>query len=197
MLNKICVIIGPNYDFKYVYKIIEKYPNTDFIGVETGSLYLKKNKIKAILNISDFDTWVDGKTTPLNNKIIKTSNDITDLEFAIKIAKDKQYETIVCIVDGPRWDHTYNNLLLVINYNIHLYNSKSFCYTINNNKWVKIYKNNYKYLSFINIYHDSLVSTKGLKWNVKNYQSSSISNEIISLNCYIMTKKSLIIIQSN
>ena len=65
----------------------------------------------------------------------------------------------------------------------------------------EITKDKYKYISFFNVYDDTIITLKGFKYNLSNYtmkrfDNLCLSNEIIKKG-YVNVNKEIIAIEAN
>lgn len=162
-----------------------------YIGVDLGAYILAKNNIMMELAIGDFDSCDTKQYEIIEKKSIKlnrlpVAKDESDLESAIKKAKEMGYKTIyITGALGSRFDHQYVNLQLLIqekNVKIIFLDPTNRLETFKRGKH-EIAKKNYKYISFFAI-EDSVISLHGFKYPLKNRLITkkdiyTVSNEII------------------
>ncbi|CRX36912.1 / / Thiamine pyrophosphokinase / 397487:398104 Forward [Candidatus Hepatoplasma crinochetorum] len=188
-----------------------KYDNYEtFIGVEYGAKFLyKKRELKNRYYISDFDSFKKffKKKEQINNIVIlPKERDFVDTEEAIKYAiklgyKNQQIEVFVD-EDLGRKDHLFNIFNLARKYQIIIFGNKFKITPISKEQKIKIYKNNYKYISLF-IFEKTIIKTKSLKYDLNkkefnlNQATNLISNEILKDSCYVEFSNKGLIIQAN
>lgn len=138
--------------------------------------------------------------------ILNPCKDVSDLEACLEIinSKYKGEEINIYNVTGGRCDHFLANIRLLIKYhNMHItiIDNQNKIYLISENNEYKIKKSQYKYVSFFNIYDDTVISLNGFKYNLNNYHlerfnNLCLSNEIINEGV-VTTNKKLICIEAN
>ncbi len=201
-MNKCYIVSGFNPIIK------EKYDGF-LIGVDKGCLLLAKNGIFIDVGIGDFDSVSSEEFEIIKRnckKLIKLSpkKDDTDFEHALNYVKKLGYKDIeVYGILGGRQDHNLLNikLLYLSELNLTYYDLKNKIYCLNAGKHT-IYKNDYKYLSFMS-FKKSIVSITGTRYELKNTivdinDNYTTSNEIIKDSCELEIKEGrLLIIQTN
>ena len=179
-----------------------------FIGVENGSLFLDKLNVENKHYISDFDSIASKDKDKLiltneNVTILPQEKEYSDTEEAILYAKSIGFNIIDIYVDESkgRKDHLVNVMVLSKKYNVNIFGNKFKMTPLTPDKEIKI-DNKYKYLSIF-VYEDTLLNTKGLKWDLNNrtfnMESGTmlISNEIVDDFALIKSDKKTIIFQSD
>ncbi|MBF0709987.1 MULTISPECIES: thiamine diphosphokinase [unclassified Gemella] len=181
-----------------------------WVGVDSGVNYLLKNGIEPNYIIGDLDS-IDPKFLKLYpGKIIKKLNqDMTDAEYALNVV-DSLYKNVEEIdvygATGGRLDHFFANILLLNNSKFE--NKQLKIIDDNNIIFIsgvgKIYFNKveeFKYISFVPLQKDTVISILGSKYEVIDYELSidranATSNEFIDEKIEFITNKKCLIIYS-
>lgn len=197
---KAILFCGQNIDLNK-YNLKDSY----LIGVDNGALILANNKIEMDLALGDFDT---AKEENLNlimkySKKIKKLNPIkddTDTFDALDIVYGKYDEILVLGgIQGKRVEHLISNIYALKKYKgLKLIDDYSLIEIIDKDKEFK--KDEYKYISFFSL-TDSIVSLKGFKYNLDNYNLKvfdpiCISNEIVDDIAYLTLDGEVLCIKS-
>ena len=197
---KAILFCGQNIDLNK-YNLKDSY----LIGVDNGALILANNKIEMDLALGDFDT---AKEENLNlimkySKKIKKLNPIkddTDTFDALEIVYGKYDEILVLGgIQGKRVEHLISNIYALKKYKgLKLIDDYSLIEIIDKDKEFK--KDEYKYISFFSL-KDSIVSLKGFKYNLDNYNLKvfdpiCISNEIVDDIAYLTLDGEVLCIKS-
>lgn len=198
-MNKCVIVCG------YKPLILEEYKDELVIGVDKGALYLAKNNIKMDFAIGDFDSVNEEEFLIIKtytNNLIKLNpiKDDTDLEHALKFAKEKGYKSIDvygCL--GGRQDHNLLNLKLLYlsDLDITYYDEKHKIFSLKEGTY-KIYKDNYKYLSLFT-FEDCTLSLEGTYYPIKRTtltidDNYTTSNEILEKYCQIKIEKGRLLV---
>lgn len=197
---KAILFCGQNIDLNK-YNLKDSY----LIGVDNGAFILANNKIEMDLALGDFDT---AKEENLNlimkySKKIKKLNPIkddTDTFDALDIVYGKYDEILVLGgIQGKRVEHLISNIYALKKYKgLKLIDDYSLIEIIDKDKGFK--KDEYKYISFFSL-KDSIVSLKGFKYNLDNYNLKvfdpiCISNEIVDDIAYLTLDGEVLCIKS-
>lgn len=176
--------------------ILKDYNDVCLIGVDKGASFLALNNVKMDYAIGDFDSVDDielVKIKEFSKEFIKLNpiKDDTDLEHALKFAKERDYKEIDiygCL--GGRQDHNLLNLkfLYLSDSKITYYDQKHKIFLLNKGTH-KIYKENYKYLSLF-VFEKCTLSLKGTYYPIDKKtlilnDNYTISNEILNEYCDI------------
>lgn len=175
-------------------------------GVDEGARYLLKNNIVPLIVYGDLDSI----NLKLNEKIIirkKESQDLTDSDFAIQsVLKDFPNIGIINLygATGKRLDHFFGNIMLLNNEKVKVNiiddNNLIFISKIQEN--ILEYKKEYKYISFVPIFENTIITINNAKYNVENYKltlekPNATSNEFCSEeNIILITNKKCLVIYS-
>ncbi len=196
---KATLVIGNNYkidknDFKDSY----------VIGVDKGALYLCQNNIEMDLAVGDFDSISknDLELIEKETKVIKLNpiKDDSDTEHALNLVKDYDEILILGGIAGKRIEHFYAILLyLELSKNIILKDDNSIIYYKEND--FNISKNEYKFTSFFSLDDNTIISLKGFKYNLDNYNLKRVdplclSNEKINEEVEIKLKGKILVIET-
>lgn len=180
-----------------------------WIGVDSGTQYLLDNHIVPLFSVGDFDSFNIENSYDHHITIIKKENqDLTDTEFAllnvIKIFPHLEQINIFGAT-GKRLDHFFANILLLsndkfINYKINLIDNHNIIFLSKTGHNSLVYDKSYKYISFVPITANTIVSIKNAKYEVENYKltldrANATSNEFKNENeiSFITNHRCLII----
>ena len=204
------VCAGSNY-FSGLY---QKDEGEYLVGVDI----LIKKGLKIDLAIGDFDSSTTVKNIKkYSHNVVQYSSekDESDLELALSyisspnfkvdyLAKKTIQKIIIYNATGKRLDHYHAVINLLIRYThfpieiVDKYNQ----ITIVNSKTV-FKKSNYKYISFFAVVPDTVISLKGFKYPLFNFNlgvncNIGLSNEIVDEEAILETNnKKIIVIRSN
>ncbi len=163
------------------------------IGVDRGALNAIKNNIKLDLAVGDFDSVNEYEFASISansNEVIKLNQikDDTDTLFAL----NKAYEltddvTIFGGIKGNRIEHFLSILGLLLKFkDLKIIDNNSLIFR--KDESFKITKNDfkdYKFFSVFSLSNDLLISLKGFKYNLDNFNlkidntAYTISNQLI------------------
>lgn len=179
-------------------------------SVDSGLEYLLEFEVIPIFCYGDMDSTTLSKN--LSNVIYKykESQNLTDTEFALKeIIKDfPNIETInIYGATGKRLDHFYANILLLSNelfknIKINIIDDNNLIFYINSNVNILKKIEIYKYISFIPIYENTIITIENAKYSINNLclslnRANATSNEFYnSKPIKLLTNKPLIVIYS-
>jgi len=159
------------------------------IGVDKGALNASLSNIHLDLAIGDFDSVTEDEFDIIknnSNNIIKLNpiKDTTDTEEALKNAlKISDDITIFGGISGKRIEHFLSILSLFNKYSkLHIVDNNSHIFLIDKNFIIK--KNEYKYISFFSLDNNLILSLKGFKYELSNYNLKMfdplcVSNEFV------------------
>lgn len=153
------------------------------VGIDKGALIAIDKGIKLDYILGDFDSITSEELKIIKKKcpnIIKLNpiKDDTDTEFAINYFKNATEFIIHGGIQGKRIEHLISNINLILKYdNIKVIKD-------NNTKISRLlsgtyFINEYKYISFF-AKSGSLISLKGFKYDLDNYQFKEFDNLCIS-----------------
>ena len=153
------------------------------VGIDKGALIAIDKGIKLDYILGDFDSITFEELKIIKKKcpnIIKLNpiKDDTDTEFAINYFKNATEFIIHGGIQGKRIEHLISNINLILKYdNIKVIKD-------NNTKISRLlsgtyFINEYKYISFF-AKSGSLISLKGFKYDLDNYQFKEFDNLCIS-----------------
>lgn len=189
------VIVCRDYDINW-----KQFINPIFVGVETGILALLKHEKPISFICGDNDTIskqqlkIFNEQNNTNNFEIITFNkekDFTDSELAINtaIAKKINFQQIVLVADGSRWDMlmvSINILRKYQHFNPILLGANNYCFLLKA-KTEYIFADwqlAYKYISFFTLDNEAVIyNFSGCKFYpnkdivVNNNSTQTISNE--------------------
>lgn len=177
------------------------------IAIDGGYQVLQEHNIKIDAFFGDFDSLKKQELALKNEHIYSSIKDDSDFDLAInylindkKISKDDKI--IVYNGTGGRLDHyraIINTIIRNRDYNITLIDDRN---EILMSDLTSIFKqDNYKYISFFSIEEDTVLSLKGFKYNIDNYNlklydNLCLSNEIINEGI-LKTNKKVLVIKAN
>ena len=174
------------------------------IGADRGSLIAISNDIKLDIAIGDFDSVNEEEFNLIkknSKRIIKLNpiKDTSDTNSAIKLVKDYDEIYLLGGIGGNRIEHLFANIIDLINYpNLHIMNRYSLIEIINDSNYQ--IRNDYKFISFYSLDNNTIITLKGFKYNLDNYNlkmndSLCLSNEIID-KPYLKLNGKLLVIYS-
>lgn len=190
------VVVCRDYDINW-----NQFLNPIFVGVETGILLLLKNKKPISFICGDHDTITNNQLEILiaKNKInnveiinFKKEKDFIDSELAIitAIAKKIDFQQIVIVADGNRWDMLMANINILKkyqNFNPILLGKNNYCFLLKAKTeytFCDWQLTTYRYISFFNV-GDEVVTYNfsGCKFYpnediiITNHDTQAVSNE--------------------
>lgn len=181
-----------------------------WIGVDSGAEYLLEKGINPQYIIGDLDSIDSNVINSYDGKIIKKLNqEMTDTEYAIyQINKlfPEVNEINIYGATGKRQDHFFANILLLSNrifedVSIKIIDDNNCIFVINkgNNKLNK--NEMYKYVSFVPIRENTIISLKGSKYDVEDYEltlsrANATSNEFVCEEIIVTTNQKCLVIYS-
>ncbi len=153
------------------------------VGIDKGALIAIDKGIKLDYILGDFDSITSEELKIIKKKcpnIIKLNpiKDDTDTEFAINYFKNATEFIIHGGIQGKRIEHLISNINLILKYdNINVIKD-------NNTRISRLlsgayFINEYKYISFF-AKSGSIISLKGFKYDLDNYQFKEFDNLCIS-----------------
>ncbi len=179
--------------------------DTFIVGCDRGALNCASNDIFMDLAVGDFDS-VDEVEFELikkySKKIIKLNpiKDSTDTQYAIDYLKDYDEITIYGGIKGKRIEHFYANM-------IDLYNNKKLRMMDDNSLIITSEDSfnpltNYKFISIFSLSNDTIISLKGFKYELDDYNllmnnPLGISNEVSNNPLISIKKGRILVIYSN
>ena len=197
---KAVLFIGNNYKLNKN-DFIDSY----IIGVDKGALFCLKNNIKMDLAVGDFDSVnkEDYELIKRTTKIVKLNpiKDDTDTEHALNLVKDYDEILILGGIKGNRIEH-FVSMLIYLKKFPNLVIKDDYSIIFSSSKDLKIKKaEEYKYISIFSLDNDTLISLKGFKYNLDNFNLKEdnplgVSNEIIDDYGIISLKGRIMIIRT-
>ena len=181
-----------------------KYNYDTIIGADRGSLIAISNDIKLDIAIGDFDSVNEEEFNLIkknSKRIIKLNpiKDTSDTNSAIKLVKNYDEIYLLGGIGGNRIEHLFANIIDLINYpNLHIMNRYSLIEIITDSNYQ--IRNDYKFISFYSLDNNTIITLKGFKYNLDNYNlkmndSLCLSNEIID-EPYLKLNGKLLVIYS-
>lgn len=174
------------------------------VGADRGALLAVLNGISLDISIGDFDS-VNQEEFELikknSKKVIKLSpiKDKSDTSEAVDLCKGYSDILILGGIKGKRIEHFYSNLLTLYNNpNLRMKDDNSL---IETKAKSFIPNTSYKYISLFSIDDESIITLKGMKYNLKAYTLKrndplGLSNEIIKDPQIEILKGRLLVIYS-
>lgn len=205
-MNKTLIIGGGNFPKNIdIIQFSKGYDN--IIAVDRGYELLLKDNIRPNYLLGDFDSIKKNITIDSNIEIIKypSEKSMTDMELAIEKSIELKSSFVVILGGtGSRLDHTFINVLLLkklLENNIEgkIIDDNNEALLIDGNK--KIEKCDFKYLSIVPLFNNTIISIRGVKYPLNNkkvsYGSSlCISNEITDSFSEIYTSNYSVVFKS-
>lgn len=195
-MKKEKIILVLNGELPKKNKFITIFKNYDKIFCADGSAnYLLNFDINPDFIIGDLDSVDKSKLQTYCGNIIELPDqNFNDLEkILIWCIKNKHSSLDIIGMDGKRIDHTIGNFSIILKFinkiKINIFTNSGIFYTIEKNRIFKNLKNNY--ISIFSSKPDNLISTSGLKYELKNkklaYMNSGTLNYAIKnkveVNC--------------
>lgn len=190
------LIIGNNIDLtKY------DYNNKYVIGVDKGSIRAINAGVKLDEAVGDFDSITKEELNMLYKltKVTKLDpiKDDTDTAHALGLCKNAKNIDILGSIQGKRIEHFLANLIDLKNDSrIRLIDDYSIIFTLD--KDYSIIKSDYKYISFYSLRDSTVISLKGFKYELNNYNLKindplCISNELLKDGKIIIDGKVIVV----
>lgn len=169
-------------------KLYTETPDEMLVGVDGGIHEIVKLNKKVDLAVGDFDSCNIEEVVMHCNKIrvFPKDKDYGDLELAIMEVKDLDFEKIeIYNATGGRLDHYQAVLNVLAKYsdlNIELLDTRNRIRVID--KYYKIKKDDYKYVSLFSIDDGARVTLNGFRYGLNNYllnklENLALSNEVV------------------
>jgi len=197
---KAVLFIGNNYKLNKN-DFIDSY----VIGVDKGALFCLNNNIKMNLAVGDFDSVNINDYELIKNttKVIKLNpiKDDTDTEHALNLVKDYDEILILGGIKGNRIEH-FVSMLIYLKKFPNLVIKDDYSIIFSSSRDLKIKKDDeYKYISMFSLDNNTLISLKGFKYNLDNFNLKEdnplgVSNEIIDDYGIISLKGRIMIIRT-
>lgn len=193
-----CILIGNG---EYHNDLIMKNKDDLLIVVDGGYNHLKNKNITIDLIVGDLDSIND---LPNNIETIKYPEikDYTDMDLAIREGIKRGYsEFIIYGALGKRLEHSITNIYLLQkykDYNIKLIDQNLECFVLENKTY------NFKNKGLISIFSltdKSIVSIKGLKYNLENKELTNsfplgIDNQALGLDASIKVTEGVVLVMT-
>ncbi len=190
-------ILFINGDLAQLPRLILK--KSDFlIGVDGGTRLILRLKRRPDLAIGDFDSY----PKPQAGAVIKKSQDLTDVEFALDYCVKHGFKDIVLVgVLGSRLDHLITNIFLGVRFNLTIIEGNQTLYFVST-KRLFVGKPG-DLVSLIPLMGDCFgVTTAGLKWRLQGETlkfgfGRGISNVMTGKTCRVRLKKGRLLVVYN
>lgn len=189
------VIVCRDYDINW-----EQFINPVFVGVESGILSLLANKKPINFACGDNDTITKQQLIFINKQSqnnyfdiinFNQEKDFIDSELAITTAINKKidFQQIVIVADGSRWDMLLANINILKKYqsfNPILLGTNNYCFLLQAKTEYIFYdwQLTYKYISFFSLHGEEVIyNFSGCKFYpnqdiiITNNSTQTISNE--------------------
>lgn len=171
---------------------------TDFlIGVDGGTRLIIRLKHRPDLILGDFDSYPQ----PQVNSLFKSSQDLTDTEFAVNYCLKRGFKDIVLVgVLGRRLDHLMANIFLGARFNLTIIEQKQSLYFVTSSRVLEGAPGDL--ISLIPLTNCYGVTTTGLKWPLqveylKFGSSRGVSNVMTGKTARISLKKGRLLVVYN
>lgn len=182
----------------------QKEEDEYIIAIDGGYNVLQANNIKANAFFGDCDS-LEGLYPEIKNiHIFPTQKDDSDFDlvinYLIKERKITEHEKVIVYnATGGRLDHyqaILNTLVKYQNYNIQIIDNNNLLFMSSYENCFD--KDNYKYISFYSVNDQTIITLKGFKYSLNNYNLNRydnlcLSNEIIEKGELIVNHKVLVI----
>lgn len=213
MIKRYILVAAGEDTFTAIYQKNKFIRESDYvIAVDGGLKVLEKNNIKPSIFIGDNDSNINNVDYP--KLLYKSEKDESDFELAISYVinsnsseyKDsldyKDVEILVYNATGRRLDHFISTIRTIVkneDLNIKIIDDRNIIYLIKEKETI-LEDANYKYISFFNLYDDTIITLKGFKYDLDNYKMDRycnlcLSNQIIKEG-KIFCNKPIIVIRS-
>lgn len=213
MIKRYILVAAGEDTFTAIYQKNKFIRESDYvIAVDGGLKVLEKNNIKPSIFIGDNDSNINNVDYP--KLLYKSEKDESDFELAISYVinsnsseyKDsldyKDVEILVYNATGRRLDHFISTIRTIVkneDLNIKIIDDRNIIYLIKERETI-LEDANYKYISFFNLYDDTIITLKGFKYDLDNYKMDRycnlcLSNQIIKEG-KIFCNKPIIVIRS-
>lgn len=189
-------------------KFIDK--SLEWIAVDSGLNSLMSANVIPISIIGDLDSVDKDFLQKYAGEIVKKNNqDMTDAEYALETLKTKYTELKEIDIygaTGKRQDHFLANLLLLNNISfedilVRIIDDNNIIFIANEGRSVLSKLDTYKYISFIPLQSDTVITLVGTKYDVTDYtlttdRANATSNEFSSEEIEVTTNNKCIVIYS-
>ncbi len=213
MIKRYILVAAGEDTFTAIYQKNKFIRESDYvIAVDGGLKVLEKNNIKPSIFIGDNDSNINNVDYP--KLLYKSEKDESDFELAISYVinsnsseyKDsldyKDVEILVYNATGRRLDHFISTIRTIVkneDLNIKIIDDRNIIYSIKERETI-LEDANYKYISFFNLYDDTIITLKGFKYDLDNYKMDRycnlcLSNQIVKEG-KIFCNKPIIVIRS-
>lgn len=213
MIKRYILVAAGEDTFTAIYQKNKFIRESDYvIAVDGGLKVLEKNNIKPSIFIGDNDSNINNVDYP--KLLYKSEKDESDFELAISYVinsnsseyKDsldyKDVEILVYNATGRRLDHFISTIRTIVkneDLNIKIIDDRNIIYLIKERETI-LEDANYKYISFFNLYDDTIITLKGFKYDLDNYKMDRycnlcLSNQIVKEG-KIFCNKPIIVIRS-
>lgn len=213
MIKRYILVAAGEDTFTAIYQKNKFIRESDYvIAVDGGLKVLEKNNIKPSIFIGDNDSNINNVDYP--KLLYKSEKDESDFELAISYVinsnsseyKDsldyKDVEILVYNATGRRLDHFISTIRTIVkneDLNIKIIDDRNIIYLIKEKETI-LEDANYKYISFFNLYDDTIITLNGFKYDLDNYKMDRycnlcLSNQIIKEG-KIFCNKPIIVIRS-
>ena len=175
------------------------------VGVDGGINNIVDMGLTADLGIGDFDSCNIEEVVMACSKVkvFPKEKEKGDLELAVLEVKDIPHEKIIIYNGtGGRLDHFYAILNVLIKYSdakIEVVDDLNLIRIIDHS--IRLEKSEYKYFSFFALENDTIITLKGFKYPLSNYNLSirdnlCLSNELIKDGYLEVNNKKLLVIET-
>lgn len=152
------------------------------IAADGAANILVKNSIVPDVIIGDLDSLAPGIILPYAKVIHDPDQDTSDLQKALRFIDDNDLNPSIAFgAVGRQFDHVANNLSSLFKVSALCVESQYFFFSMNENEFTKLRVPEGTKISILGA-PEGTVSSKGLKWELKDYEmsfkngSSSLSN---------------------
>lgn len=189
MINLVC---GNRHLPSYLF---EQSEEVDFAGIDRGALILLEHGIQPVFSVGDFDSVSEKEKellkSKLNIKPVKAEKDDTDLALGVEQAVQSGYKNInVFGATGGRLDHFFGAVQILLkseyqdkNIHIKLIDQQNEISLLQVDQHVITQDKTYKYISFIPVSGEVVITLNGFKYNLEKKKlkvgsTLTISNEL-------------------
>lgn len=202
-MNKRYIIVGNGEN--HFTKLYHHQAGDIMVACDGGYKAIKSLQLPIDIFVGDFDSLSSKTIDELKTSevhIFKSVKNDSDLKLALDICLKKDKEDVPIIIynaTGKRIDHFLATIRMLKQYpreNIYLIDKYNWIYI--KKRSFEVEKNDYKYISFFNIYIETTISLVGFKYPLRNYKMDEfdclcLSNEILTTGRVIINKPIIVI----
>lgn len=208
MAGRILIITGGCVDYEWAADWLEDKEYEYCIAADSGLCHADRLGIKVDYILGDYDSvnkeLLNGYKKDTRTVTYPPEKDYTDTHLAvIEALKRQPYKIDILGATGTRYDHALTNIFIMKQAldkgtECYIYDRYNKIYLLNGSRSVSRQEQYGKYLSFIPVTEEVVITLKGMKYPLEHYrliQGLSIcqSNEINSDIAHIIIDKGIVI----